>query len=75
MNISGTLASCLMILSIAVSPSAQIEAIIFFSMAVVLLFVCLVAEWFVTKNVSSFPYKEKYLSVCVVRCSTSTTQT
>lgn len=52
MNGSGTLASLLMIVSIAVSPSPQIEAIVFFSCAVFLLFACLLAEFFATKNVS-----------------------
>ncbi len=62
MNGSGTLASLLMILSIAVSPSAQVEAIVFFSMAVVLLAACLVAEFFATKSVSIFLLKCFYWS-------------
>lgn len=45
-NVSGTIASLLSLLSIAVSHDSQMEAIVFFSFAVVLLTVCLV------KNVS-----------------------
>lgn len=52
MNISGLVASILSILSIAVSPTPEIEAILFFSCAVVLLFVCLMFQFFVGKNVS-----------------------
>lgn len=52
MNLSGTLAAVLMIISIAVSPTPQIEASIFFLCAVVLLFICLIAQFFISKSVS-----------------------
>ena len=51
MNLSGTIASLFMILSIAVSPSAKVVAIIFFSCAVVILTLCLITEFFLKNNV------------------------
>lgn len=51
MNLSGTLASLLMLISIAVSPSYQVEAIVFFSFAIALLIVCLLAGFYVSTNV------------------------
>lgn len=52
MNVSGTIAAILMIISIALSPKENVEALIFFSSAVVLLFVCLIGQFYVNKNVS-----------------------
>ena len=51
-NISGTIASLLMLVSLAVSHNDQIEAIVYFSFAVVQLAICFVAEFFLVKNVS-----------------------
>lgn len=50
MNLSGMIASVLMLISISVSHNSQMEAIVFFSFAVVLLAVCLVAEFFIIKS-------------------------
>lgn len=52
MNMSGTLASILSIISIAIAPSIKIEAVVFFSCAVVLLGVCLLGQFFIVRNVS-----------------------
>ncbi|CAG2118841.1 unnamed protein product, partial [Medioppia subpectinata] len=50
MNMSGTIASLFMIISIAVSPSAKVAAIIFFACAVVMLTICLVSEFYLKNN-------------------------
>lgn len=52
MNMSGTLASILSIISIAIAPSIKIEAVVFFSCAVALLGVCFVGQFFIVRNVS-----------------------
>ena len=55
MNLSGTIASLLTLLSIAISQhDEQLEAIIFFSFAVIQLSACLSTEFFFVKNVSMF---------------------
>ena len=51
MNLSGTIASLFMIMSIAVSPSPKVVAIIFFSCAVIILTLCLITEFFLKNNV------------------------
>ncbi|KAJ6222302.1 hypothetical protein RDWZM_000847 [Blomia tropicalis] len=61
MNLSGTLASLLMLISIAVSPSYQVEAIVFFSFAIALLIVCLLAGFYVSTNKFHQYYSNKNL--------------
>ncbi|UXI21351.1 protein-lysine N-methyltransferase METTL10 [Sarcoptes scabiei] len=51
MNFSGTIASLLMIVSIAISPDLKTQAILFFLSALIILVVCLVGEYFVTNNI------------------------
>ncbi|KAH9419244.1 Nucleoside transporter [Dermatophagoides pteronyssinus] len=50
MNVSGTIAAILMIISIALSPKENVEALIFFSCAIIILFICLIGQFFVNKN-------------------------
>lgn len=56
MNVSGTIAAILMIISIALSPKENLEALIFFSCAVIILFICFIGQFYVNKNVS-IPFK------------------
>lgn len=67
MNLSGTIASIFMIMSIGVSPTPRMVAIIFFSCAVIILTMCLVTEFFLKKNVSkSFIYKYEPNRICLI---------
>ncbi|KAH7640478.1 equilibrative nucleoside transporter-like protein [Dermatophagoides farinae] len=50
MNVSGTIAAILMIISIALSPKENLEALIFFSCAVIILFICFIGQFYVNKN-------------------------
>ncbi|XP_054157477.1 equilibrative nucleoside transporter 1-like [Oppia nitens] len=59
MNLSGTIASLFMIGSIAVSPSARVAAIIFFSCAVFILILCVISEVFIKNNTFYIYHTEK----------------
>lgn len=52
MNISGTFAAVVLIVSLAVSPNPKISAIYYFTTAVIFLLVCLILQLVVNKNVS-----------------------
>jgi len=54
MNLSGTIAALFLILSIAMSPSLKIEAIIFFSCTAILLAACLLTEFYLKNNVRTY---------------------
>jgi equilibrative nucleoside transporter 1/2/3 len=53
-NLGGTIAALFLILSIAMSPSHRIEAIIYFSCTATLLAACLLAEYYLINNVRTY---------------------
>lgn len=54
MNISGILASIVLIVSLGLSPNPKISAIYYFTTAVIFLSICFISQLYLTRNVSKF---------------------